>query len=122
MAHILVVDDYRDTRESFALLFQTAGHDVTCASDGREALSLLQEQLPDVILLDLIMPDIGGVAFLESLRSRLGIIDLPVVVLTGYPESPIVDSALALKATTVLAKGTATPAEILDAVEEACGL
>lgn len=118
MARILIVDDQPDSLESFALLFQNAGHEVTCASDGRKALSFLAKQVPDVILLDLLMPEMDGVSFLKILRSQLGIHELPVVVLTGYPDSPTVARARALIATTILTKGTATPAEILHALEK----
>jgi CheY-like chemotaxis protein len=71
------------------------------------------------VLLDLMMPEMDGPSFLEVLRSYLRIQSLPVVVLTGLAESPMVDRAQSLKVNSVLLKGKASPEDILRAVEEA---
>src|SRR4051794_17132578 len=119
MAKILIVDDSEDTRESLAVLFRESGHTATCVPNGREALSLVLADLPDVILLDLMMPDMDGPSFLEVVRSYLRIQSLPAVVLTGLAESPMIDRARALKVNCVLVKGKAMPADITRAIEEA---
>ena len=119
VAKILIVDDSEDARESLAIYFRAAGHDVQCVPNGREALSLVLANLPDVILLDLLMPEMDGPSFLEVVRSYLRIQSLPVVVLTGLADSPMIDRARALKVNSILIKGKATPDEVLKAVEEA---
>src|SRR4051812_30027223 len=119
MAKILLVDDNEDARESLAVLLRDAGHAVTCVPNGREALSLVLADLPDVILLDLLMPEMDGPSFLEVVRSYLRIQSLPVVVLTGLGDSPMIDRARALKVNSILVKAKATPDDILKAVEEA---
>jgi CheY-like chemotaxis protein len=119
MAKIMIVDDDADARESLAILFQNAGHEVYCVPNGREALSLVLTQLPDVVLLDLLMPEMDGPSFLEVVRSYLRIQSLPVVVLTGLAESPMIDRARALKVNSIVIKGKAAPDEILKAVQEA---
>ena len=121
MAKILIVDDERDARESMAVLLREAGHVVTCAPNGREALSAVLSDLPDVVLLDLLMPEMDGPSFLEVVRSYLRIQSLPVVVLTGLAESPMIDRARALKVNAILVKGRAAPADIRAAVEQAVG-
>jgi CheY-like chemotaxis protein len=119
MARILIVDDDADARETLAIVFRNAGHQVTCAPNGREALSLVLNRLPDVVLLDLLLPEMDGPSFLEVVRSYLRIQSLPVVVLTGLSDSPMIDRARALKVNDILVKAKATPDEILKAVEEA---
>ena len=119
MAKILVVDDSKDSRESLAAVLESAGHTVTCVPNGREALSLVLADLPDVILLDLLMPEMDGPSFLEVVRSYLRIQSLPVVVLTGLGESPMIDRARALKVNSILVKAKATPDDILKAIKEA---
>jgi CheY-like chemotaxis protein len=119
MAKILIVDDSEDSRESLAVLFRDAGHTTACVPNGREALSQVLADLPDVIVLDLLMPEMDGPSFLEVIRSYLRIQSLPVVVLTALAESPMIDRARALKVNTILLKGKATPDDILKAVEEA---
>jgi CheY-like chemotaxis protein len=119
MAKILIVDDDADGRDTMAVNLQDAGHTVKCAPNGREALSLVLESQPDVILLDLMMPEMDGPSFLEVIRSYLRIQSLPVVVLTGLSDSPMIERARALKVNTILVKGKASPEEILKALEEA---
>ena len=119
MANILIVDDNSDACETLAIFFRNAGHEVTVAPNGREALSIVLARPPDVILLDLMLPEMDGPSFLEVTRSYLRISSLPVVVLTGLADSPMIDRVQSLKVNSVLAKAKATPADILKALEEA---
>jgi CheY-like chemotaxis protein len=119
MAKILVVDDSEDSCESLAVLLRDAGHTVTCVPNGREALACVLADLPDVVLLDLLMPEMDGPSFLEVVRSYLRIQSLPVVVLTGLAESPMIDRARTLKVNSIVVKGKAAPSDILKALEEA---
>src|SRR4051812_24320221 len=82
MARIMIVDDSEDSRDSLAVIFRRLGHEVICVPNGREALSSVLDRLPDVIVLDLLMPDMDGPSFLEVIRSYLRIQSLPVVVVT----------------------------------------
>ena len=119
MANILVVDDSADTCETITKFLEAAGHYVNCAPNGRAALAGVLNEMPDVILLDLAMPEMDGPSFLEVIRSYLRLQSLPVVVLTGLSDSPMIERAQALKVNSVLMKGKATSADILKALEEA---
>jgi CheY-like chemotaxis protein len=121
MARILIVDDSEDFAVSLKLHFETHGHEARCAVNGRDALMLVLSQTPDVLLLDLAMPDMDGPSLLEVIRSYLRIQSLPVVVLTGLSESPMVDRVRSLHVNTILLKGKVTSDEILQAVEQASG-
>jgi len=74
---------------------------------------------PDVILLDLLMPEMDGPSFLEVIRSYLRLQTLPVVVLTGLVDSPMIERVQHLKVNAVLLKGKASPEDIQKALEEA---
>ncbi len=78
---VLIVDDEADSREALAELTQHWGYDVQTASDGTEALRRAIEWHPDVILTDLVMPNMDGLWLLRALRAELP--DCPVVLLTG---------------------------------------
>jgi CheY-like chemotaxis protein len=84
-AHILVVEDDRDIRESVVEVLEDEGHVVTSAGDGREALELLQRAspLPDLILLDLMMPVMSGYEFREEQLKLPGLAAIPVLVVTA---------------------------------------
>lgn len=119
MAKILIVDDEFKACEKLATFLQSANHEVTCVPNGREALAYVLQHVPDVILLDLMMPEMDGPSFLEVVRSYLRLQSLPVVVLTGLGDSPMIERAQHLKVNSILAKGKATPEEIQKALEEA---
>ncbi len=119
MAKILIVDDDLDSGEALAKFLRAAGHEVTYAPSGRQALANVLADIPDVILLDMFMPEMDGPAFLEIVRSYLHLHSLPVVVLTGLPGSPMVARSQHLKVNSILVKGKASPEQIRQALEEA---
>jgi CheY-like chemotaxis protein len=119
MAKILLIDDDDDARDSMAILLRDSGHLVACAPNGREALAHLLADLPDVVLLDLMMPEMDGPSFLEVVRSYLRIQSLPVVVYTGLGDSPMVERARSLNVNSILIKGKASPEDVIKDVEAA---
>lgn len=121
MARILIVDDNADEALVLQRHFAAAGHEVATALTGREALLHVLSDKPDVILLDLILPVMDGPSFLEVIRSYLRLQALPVVVLTGAPDSPMVERTRTQKVNEILVKGKATSEDIRRAVEKAVG-
>lgn len=82
MARILVVDDEAAHRDSLRRIFERAGHDVTLAKDGDEAIALLEQVAVDVVLTDLVMPRTDGRAVLSAARRLRPTAD--VVLMTAY--------------------------------------
>ncbi len=80
---ILIADDHADLRLLVHRVLLKGGHEVLEAASGAEALDLIERHRPDLVLLDLKMPPPGGLAVLQSLRSREETRALPVIVLTG---------------------------------------
>ena len=119
MAKILIVDDDADAGGSLAKFLQAVGHEVSVVPNGREALMSVLTAAPDVILLDLLMPEMDGPTFLEVIRSYLRLQSLSVVVLTALADSPMIDRVQHLKVNAVLIKGKASPEDIQKALEEA---
>jgi CheY-like chemotaxis protein len=121
MAHVLIVEDAYDGTEALATFLRKSGHEVTLAGNGREALVAVIQSEPDVVLLDLLMPELDGPTFLEIIRSYLRMYSLPIVVLTGLPDSPMIGRIRRLKVNSILVKGRASLDDIRKAVEEAVG-
>ncbi len=119
MPKVLIVDDNLDHIDSLAKVLTSKGHDVVTASSGRDALNKVIRSAPDVILLDLLMPEMDGPSFLEVVRSYLRLQTLPVVVLTGVPDSPLADRTRQEKVNAILAKGKATTEDIEQAIVDA---
>jgi CheY-like chemotaxis protein len=101
---ILVVDDVSDTRSMYASYFHYVGATVLIASDGVEALRIIEEQEPDALLLDLSMPRMDGGQVLETLRSDARTRDLPVVVVTGKSPAGGMETVLTAGADLYLTK------------------
>lgn len=81
---ILVVDDDEDVRRLAVMsLARIGGHDVEAAASGAECLAALTRDVPDVVILDVMMPLMDGPATLETIRSDPGFHALPVVFLTA---------------------------------------
>jgi CheY-like chemotaxis protein len=104
----MIVDDARDSVEPLAKFLERAGYLVKLVTDAREALSEIVRHPPHVLLLDLLMPGLDGAALLEALRPDVRLNSLPVVVLTGAPDSPLVERARDMQVNTILTKGKAS--------------
>lgn len=93
MTRVLVVDDERGLRRALGINLKARGYDVVLAEDGRSALTAASRQPPDVVVLDLGLPDMDGVEVIEGLR---GWTEAPIVVLSARSGEP--DKVVALDA------------------------
>ena len=93
MTRVLVVDDEKGLRRALGINLKARGYDVTLAEDGRSALDAASRQRPDVIVLDLGLPDVDGVSVIEGLR---GWSEAPIIVLSARTGEP--DKVVALDA------------------------
>lgn len=90
---ILVIDDEEDLRQSVADALESQGYNVVLAADGQEGIDDAVAHGPDLILVDYRMPQLDGVEFLRSLRSRREVKDTPVMIVTVDPELELRKSA-----------------------------
>ena len=84
---LLVVEDDADLRGMFRTALSLAGFDVREACDGLSALRRLDSFVPDLIVLDLMMPGIGGLAVLQELAAQAHTRSIPIVVVTASPQN-----------------------------------
>ncbi len=94
MKKILIVDDDSVLRESLAAGLEAEGYSVSQARDGREGLSRATEWRPDLVVLDLVMPQLGGLEVCRKMREA-GIVS-PIIILTGEKKEEI-DKVLGLE-------------------------
>jgi CheY-like chemotaxis protein len=80
---ILLVEDSKIIRRENESALQKAGYDVIVAEDGLTALLLAKEQIPDLILLDMILPKMSGPEVLQNLKNNPGTAKIPVIVLSS---------------------------------------
>lgn len=118
---ILLVDDILTCREPIAACLRLAGYRVVCAADGRQALDLLEDCSPDLVLLDMAMPRKTGLEFLQEIREVPQWRDLPVILFTGSGDV-LRKLGYELQVEECLVKSQVTPAQIRDAIHRAiCG-
>lgn len=93
---ILVVEDHPELRAQLRGLFELAGYEVRTASDGEEALEALSLRTPEVVVLDLVLPEISGYEVCEYIRATPSLQHVPVAVISGRALAP--DRAYAFEA------------------------
>jgi DNA-binding response OmpR family regulator len=95
---VLVVDDERDLAELISFNLQRNGYDVICAFSGTEALAMAKERLPDLIVLDIMLPGIDGTEVTRQLKADTRTANIPIVMLTAKSEETDVVVGLKLGA------------------------
>ena len=80
---VLVADDEEDIRALVAFRLERAGYEVITAADGAEALTLATTRLPDLVVLDMMMPKATGLEVTRSMREQATTKDIPVILLTA---------------------------------------
>jgi putative two-component system response regulator len=83
---VLLVDDSKFLRMANECALCKAGYEVSTAADGEEALRVANEKLPDIILLDMMLPKISGPDVLKALKANPATMDIPVIVLTSLSQ------------------------------------
>ena len=119
MATILVVDDHPSMRDAVRVVLESERHDVREARDGDVAIAEIRRDPPDLILLDLQVPRLGGLELLSAIRDEPTAASTPVVVMTATGEEGR-RGALAAGAIDYLTKPF-SPAALLQTVARALG-
>jgi CheY-like chemotaxis protein len=112
MAKVLVVDDDRIVAEMYRLALSRAGHEVEIANDGVAALKAASTNRPDIVFLDIRMPEMDGIEVLRNLGSVNSTRSIPVVMLSNYDEPALVRQSLSLGAREYLVKAGTNPADL----------
>lgn len=97
------------------------GYDVKIATNGEEALKMMREEKPDIILLDIIMPKMGGFEVMEEMGKDPDLSDIPVVIISNSGQPVELDKAKELGAKDWLIKTEFDPQEVLDKVIKQIG-
>ena len=116
MARILFVDDDPLTLETYSTIISYFGHDVLLASNGAQALQVAVQDLPDLLVLDMNMPDMHGFDLLRKLRKNPVTAHLPAIMVSASPDA-FADSAIAAGAQEFRSKPV-RPDDLLALIEQ----
>ena len=112
MPKVLLIEDEESLRNLYTRILRNKNYDVEAAADGEAALSLLKRSRPDVIVLDIVMPNYNGVEILKILKNDGELKSIPVVMLTALSEMRRITECLDMGAIGYITKDS-TVEEIL---------
>jgi len=120
-ARVLVIDDNPDTQQIIATMLEGRGCQVAAAGDGVQGWEAVQEQRPDLIVLDLMMPHMDGFELLERLRTEPAHATIPVIVITAKELEPQERQWLLSRAQSCLQKNQLSTTQFVDYIQQVLG-
>jgi len=118
MANILLVEDDKDLVNAYSMILKNAKHEVRESYDGKDALKTLDSFQPDIILLDLLMPVMGGLEFLQNFKKLPNQEKTKILIFTNMENSPEVNEAYELGANRCIIKAWTAPQNLTKVVDE----
>ena len=116
--HILVVEDDKDLNNAYKIILESENHTVVSTFNGQEALEALKTFEPDLILLDLLMPIMGGLEFLQHYNLKNEHPKVKVLIFTNMENSPEVNQAYELGADRCIIKSWTAPQNLAKVIAD----
>lgn len=118
MKKILLIEDDPLMIEIYTKRFKESGFEVDVATNGEEGLNKIKEKKPDLLILDIVLPQIDGWEILRKIREDLGLKDLKVVVLSNLSRDAEVKKSLEMGVVSYLIKAHHTPTEVVNEIKK----
>ena len=115
---VAIIEDDQAISQMYRIKFESEGYDVDTAENGKLGLELCEKMIPDIILLDLMMPEMNGDEMLEKLRKTTWGKKIKVVILTNMGEQEIPASVKQLNVSAVILKADMTPRQVAELVKK----
>lgn len=118
MQKILLVEDDPLLIDIYTTKLKASGFEVDVVSDGEEVLKKAKEKLPDVLLLDIVLPNVDGWEILGSIKGDKATEGIKVIILSNLGQKEEVEKGIALGAEKYLIKAHFTPSQVVDEVKK----
>ena len=115
---ILVIEDEKFLVEMYKTKFELENFQIISAFSSEEAISILKKDIPDLILLDILLPKKNGITFLEEKRKIKNISKVPVIIFSNYDDSVAKNKAKQLGVEDYLIKTEFTPKQLLGKIKK----
>lgn len=119
MTKIAIIEDDSTISQMYRMKFEADGFDVQLANDGERGVALVEAYMPDMILMDLQMPKMGGAEALAVIRKSQWGRDIPVIILTNLGEEEAPKEIRSLGIHSYIVKADLTPRQVVQRVKEA---
>jgi DNA-binding response OmpR family regulator len=117
MTKIAIVEDDQAIAQMYRIKFEAEGYQVETAENGKLGLALIESMKPDIVLLDLMMPEMTGDKVLEKMRSTAWGKDIKVIILTNMGEQEIPPAVRSMNVSAVILKADMTPRQVAELVK-----
>lgn len=117
MKKIMIIEDNKDIQEIYKHSFLKAGYDVIIEENGLDGITNVAEKLPDVILLDLMMPKVDGFEFLRLMKKNSTLLSIPVIVCSNISDNDITTKVLDAGAAAIILKVDYSGKQLVEKVE-----
>ena len=118
---IMIIDDERDFQEIYARMLEGRGYDLIYAYDGDEAMQMLNDNIPDLIILDLVMDMVPGDTFFLYLKGFQELSDIPIIISSSIPQKQYKSLAKIDPTLVCLNKATLTKEILLEEIDKKLG-
>jgi DNA-binding response OmpR family regulator len=115
---IAIVEDDQAISQMYRIKFESEGYTVETAENGALGLELVEKMKPDIILLDLMMPEMNGDEMLEQLRKKPWGKDIKVIILTNVGEQEVPDTVRKMGVSAFILKADMTPRQVVEAIKK----
>jgi len=117
MAKILLIEDDSLIIKIYSTRLKADGFEVISADNGEDGIAIAQKEMPDFILLDVMMPKMDGFKVLETLRAKDELKSIPIVVYSNLAQESEIQKAIDLGATEFIVKANISPTELVNKIK-----
>jgi DNA-binding response OmpR family regulator len=118
---ILIIEDDRYISKMYQLKLSLEGYDVQVAENGKQGIDKVKEMMPNVILLDILMPELDGFEVLKIVKSDDVTKDIPVLIMSNLGQEDHIQKGLQMGAIGYIVKSQFTPSKVVDKIKETLG-
>jgi len=118
MKSILLIEDDSFLIDIYTTKLKESGFDVAVAADGEQAIIKVKELKPDLVILDIVLPEVDGWEILRKIKSELKLEDLKVIILSNLGQKEEVEKGINLGAAKYLIKAHYTPSQVVEEIKK----
>lgn len=118
---ILIIEDDSYISDMYKIKFESENFETIIAGDGIEGMKFLEKETPDIILLDIVMPQVDGFSVLKMIKKDKKLEKTPVILLTNLSQKENIERGFELGASGYIVKAHFTPSEVVKKIKETLG-
>jgi DNA-binding response OmpR family regulator len=114
---LLIVEDDSDLADMYSTKFKSSGFSVDIAHNGAEGYAMMKAEQPDLVLMDMLMPELSGIEAVRKAKADESVRHIPIIMLTNQSDDADLKAALEAGAHSYILKADLTPAEVVDKIK-----